>query len=144
MAIYAAFRELLIAPPEKSDDGIRALFRKATIARYEVRFLLEGDPKLQTCLEQLIKQVDIVSMDAMRRAGLPMNAPRTVQDMMNKAIRLGAAKLEISRLPPSTTAPGICRFSEAHRFFKTIDRRVHHRGRNPMPTQKSHEAAPAK
>jgi hypothetical protein len=100
-AIYAAFRELLIALPEKSDNEIKTLFRKATIARFEVPFLFEYDPKLQAYLEQLCKQVgedvisNIVSLDAMGRAGLPMNDPQMIQDMMNKTSQLGAAKLEI-------------------------------------------------
>jgi hypothetical protein len=96
MAIYVSFRELLLALPEKDDDEIKALFRKASIARFEVPFLFEDDPKLQTYLEQLCKRVgdevygNIVSIEALKRAGA-MADPLIVQ----KATQLGTAKLEI-------------------------------------------------
>jgi hypothetical protein len=37
MAIYVAFRELLMALPEKGDEEIKTLFRNANIARFEAR-----------------------------------------------------------------------------------------------------------
>jgi hypothetical protein len=96
MAIYVIFRELLLALPEKDDDEIKALFRKASIARFEVPFLFEDDPKLQAYLEKLCKRVgddvygNIVSIEALKRAGV-MADPQIIQ----KAAQLGAAKLEI-------------------------------------------------
>ena len=54
-AIYAAFRELLLAFIEKGDDEIMAAFRKASIARFEARFVLD-DPKIDPNLDALCKQ----------------------------------------------------------------------------------------
>jgi hypothetical protein len=96
MAIYSVFRELLLALPEKDDDEIRTLFRKASIARFEVPFLFEDDPKLQAYLEQLCKRVgdevihNIVSIEALKRAGGMSDAL-----IVQRAALLGAAKLEI-------------------------------------------------
>jgi hypothetical protein len=61
-AIYAAFRELLLAFIEKDDDEIMAAFRKASIARFEARFVLD-DPKIDANLDALCKQAtaDVIS-----------------------------------------------------------------------------------
>jgi hypothetical protein len=99
LAIYIAFQELLLALPEKSDDEIKAAFRKASIARFEVPFLLD-DPKIPAYLEALCKQVtddviaNILFLDAMRRE-VRMNDPQIVRDFTEKADRLGKAKLDL-------------------------------------------------
>jgi hypothetical protein len=56
MAVYIAFRDLLIALPEKGDEEIKASHRKASIARFEASFLFD-DPNLPTYLEDVCKQV---------------------------------------------------------------------------------------
>jgi len=97
LAIYIAFQELLLALPEKSDDEIKAAFRRANIARFEVPFLL-GDPKIQAYLETLCKQVtddvmsNIMYFDAMKPHGT-MNDPQVCRDFAERADRLGKAKL---------------------------------------------------
>jgi hypothetical protein len=102
MAIYVAFRELLIALPEKSDDEIKALLRKANIARFEAPFLLGDDPKIQAYLEELCKQVtdDVISnithRDAMNeQVAAIKNDPKVVKEFAERTARLGAAKLNL-------------------------------------------------
>jgi hypothetical protein len=99
MAIYVAFRDLLVALPEKSDEEIKALHRKASIVRFEAPFLFEN-PRLATYLEQLCKQVlDEVIANAMFleavRNQTPMNEPQIVQDFTRRAAQYSAAKVEI-------------------------------------------------
>lgn len=99
-ALYVAFRELLMALPEKSDDEIKAAFRKASTACSEGRFLL-GDPKIQEYLEDLCKRVNsdvignIMFLDAVKGVGMT-NDPQMVQDVAERASRLGTAKLNLA------------------------------------------------
>jgi hypothetical protein len=101
MAIYVAFRELLVALPEKGDDDIKALLRKATIARFEAPFLLGDAPNIQAYLEELCKQVtdDVIAninfLDTAREQGMLMNDPQAAREFTERASRLGAAKLDI-------------------------------------------------
>jgi hypothetical protein len=100
MAIYVAFQELLIGLPEKSDDEIKTLFRKATIARFEAPFLFD-DPRMHAYLEQLCTKVaddviaNIVFLDAMKDQAALVTNPEAVRDFTERASRLGAARLEI-------------------------------------------------
>lgn len=99
MAIYTAFRDLLIALPEKSDDEIKTLHRRASLARFEAPFLFES-PRLPIYLEQLCKQVldeviaNAMFLDAMKDQPT-MNDPQIVQDFTSRATQLAAAKIEI-------------------------------------------------
>lgn len=101
VAVYGAFRELLLALPEKSDDEIKALFRKASIARFEVAFLFEDDKNLQAYLEQLCRRVtdevinNIFFLDGMKQQTAIMNDPQIAQDFARRANQLGVAKLKI-------------------------------------------------
>ena len=99
-AIYLAFQELLLALPERGDDEIKAAFRRAAIARLEAPFLL-ADPKIQAYLEALCKQVtddvigNIMFLDAVKQHGELMNDPQACRDMIDRASRLGTAKLSL-------------------------------------------------
>jgi hypothetical protein len=96
-AIYALFRELLIALIEKNNEEIMAAFRKASIARIEAKFLLD-DPILEATLDTLCKQVtdDVISnimyIDGMK-PHLATLDPQTHQEFGERADRLGRAKL---------------------------------------------------
>ena len=98
-AIYAAFRELLLAFIEKRDDEIMAAFRKASIARFEARFVLD-DPEIDANLDALCKQAtaDVISnimyFDAMKPHGT-MGDPQISQEFAERAGRLGRAKLDL-------------------------------------------------
>lgn len=103
-AVYAAFRELLIAFIEEGSDEkgyreIMAAFRKASIARFEARFVLD-DPKIDAMLDALCKQAndDVISnimyFDAMRPHGT-MNDPQISRDFAERADRLAKAKLDL-------------------------------------------------
>jgi hypothetical protein len=98
-AIYVAFRELLIALVEKSDEEIKAAFRKATIGRIEAKFLLD-DPIIEASLEELCKQVtdevinNIMYINGMRPHLATMDI-QTRKDFTERAGRLGEAKLTI-------------------------------------------------
>jgi HEAT repeat protein len=98
-AIYAAFRELLIALIEKNDEEIVAAFRKASIARIEAKFVL-GDTKLEAILDDLCKQVtdDVISnimyIDGMK-PHLATSDPQTRQDFAERVGRLGKSKLTV-------------------------------------------------
>lgn len=100
VAVYGAFRELLLALPEKDDNEIKALFRKASIARFEVPFLFEDDPKLQAYLEKLCKHItdevinNIFFLDGMKQQTGTMDA-QIAQDFVKRANQLGVAKLQI-------------------------------------------------
>jgi hypothetical protein len=97
-AIYAAFRELLLAFIEKGDDEVMAAFRKASIARFEARFVLD-DRTIDANLDALCKQAteDVVSnimyRDAMKSQ--VMNDPQMVRDFNERMSRLGKAKLDL-------------------------------------------------
>jgi hypothetical protein len=99
MAVYIAFRDLLIALPEKGDEEIKASHRKASIARFEASFLFD-DPNLPTYLEDVCKQVsDKVIANAtfleVMRNQTQMNDPQMIQDFARRAAQLGEAKIEI-------------------------------------------------
>lgn len=100
MAIYAAFRELLIALPEKDNDEIKVLLRKANIARFEAPFLFDN-ANLPAYLEQLCKQItdevigNSMFVEALKNETALMNDPEAVQEFVQRAARPGAARLEI-------------------------------------------------
>jgi hypothetical protein len=99
-AIYAAFRELLLAFIEKGNDEIMAAFRKASIARLEARFVLD-DPKIDATLDALCKQAnddvikEIKYFDTVGPQGT-MNDPQILRDFNERADRLGRAKFIIA------------------------------------------------
>lgn len=102
MAIYVAFRELLIALPEQGKDEIYALLRKANIARFEAPFLFGNDAEIQAYLEELCKQVtddviaNIMFLDSMREQIPALRTdPQVVKDFGERASRLGTARLKI-------------------------------------------------
>jgi hypothetical protein len=101
MVIYVAFRELLIALPEKGDDDIKGLLRKAAVARFDAPFLLGDDPNIQAYLDELCKRVtdDVIAninfLDAARDQGTLMTDPLAVREFTERASRLGTAKLDI-------------------------------------------------
>ena len=110
VSVYSALRELLLALPEKTDDEIKAAFRQASIARFEVPFLFEDDRKLQAYLDQLCKRVteDVVNniffVDGMKQQAAIMRDPQFAQDFATRVNQLGVAKLKIpedhlTRLP---------------------------------------------
>jgi hypothetical protein len=98
-AIYAAFRELLIALIEKSNEEIMAAYQKASIARIEAQFVLD-DSKLEAILDNLCKQVtdDVISnimyIDGMK-PHLATVDPQTCRDFAERVDCLGKAKLII-------------------------------------------------
>lgn len=103
-AIYAAFRELLLAFIEKDNDEkgngeIMAAFQKASMARFEARFVLD-DPKIDATLDALCKQAtadvssNIEYFDAMKPQGT-MNDPQIRRDFSERADRLGKARLDL-------------------------------------------------
>jgi|ERR1035437_6632410 hypothetical protein len=100
-AIYLAFKELLLGLPEKSDDEIKASFRKASVARFEASFLLEDDPKIQAYLDRICKEVNddvianIMFIDAVNQNRALNNDLQAVRDFTERASRLGVAKLSI-------------------------------------------------
>ena len=102
MAIYVAFRELLIALPEKSNDEIKALLRKAHIARFEAPFLFADDTQIQVYLDELCKLVmdgvisHVAYLDAMNEQ-IPaiQNNPQVVKERAERVASLGAAKHDI-------------------------------------------------
>jgi hypothetical protein len=110
VAVYGAFRELLLTLPEKSNDEIKALFRTASMARFEIPFLFEDDAKLKVYLEQLCKRVteevinNIFFVDGMKQQQAVMNDPQIARDFATRASQLSVAKLKIpedhlTRLP---------------------------------------------
>lgn len=110
VSVYGAFRELLLTLPEKTDDEIMALFRKASIARFEVPFLFEDDRKLQVFLDQLCMRVteevinNIFFVDGVRQQSAIITDPKIAQDFSARVNQLGVAKLKIpedhlARLP---------------------------------------------
>jgi len=101
MAIYVAFRELLIALPEKGDDEIKALLRKANIARFEAPFLFDN-VNLPAYLEQLCTEItkEVIGNNMFLEAvkdqkDALMSDPRAARDYMERAARPGVAKVEI-------------------------------------------------
>jgi hypothetical protein len=99
IAIYVAFRELLIALPEK-DDEIKALLRKANIARFEAPFLF-NDVNLPAYLVQLCEQIteEVIGnrmfVEAVKNEAGLMNNPEVAPEFAKRAARFGVAKLEI-------------------------------------------------
>jgi hypothetical protein len=107
-------------PPRKGDDEIKALLRKANIARFEAPFLLADEPTIQLYLEELCKQVtgdvigNIMYLDAMKeQVPAIKNDPQVVKAFAERAARLGAAKLDIPDRH-LRTAPTICEILEAY------------------------------
>jgi hypothetical protein len=100
MAIYVAFWELLIALPEKSDDEIKALLRRANSARYQAPFLFDN-VNLPSYLEQLCKQIaqEVVGnrmfVETVKSEAALMSDPEVAREYSQRAARLGVAKLEI-------------------------------------------------
>lgn len=110
MSVYGAFRELLLALPERTDDEIKAIFRQASIARFEVPFLFEDDRNLQAYLEQLCKRVteevinNIFFVEGMKEHPAIMSDPQSLRDVAAHANQLGVSRLKIpedylARLP---------------------------------------------
>lgn len=99
-AIYMAFQDLLMALPEKSDDEIKILFRRACVARFEAPFLL-NDPTVEAYLEGLSKEISddvvgkIVFHDAVRGDVLLMKDPHVSQEFARRMSGLGTAKILI-------------------------------------------------
>jgi hypothetical protein len=101
MAIYVAFRELLISLPEKGDDEIKTLLRKAHIARFEAPFLFDN-VNLPAYLEQICTEItkEIIGTNMFveavkdQRAAL-MSDPKAASDYLERAARPGTAKSEI-------------------------------------------------
>jgi hypothetical protein len=100
-AVYTAFQELLFALVDKSDDEIKTHFRRAGIARSEAPFLLD-DPQIQAYLDDLYKQVGkdvigtIMLLQSANEQRAIMSDPRIAQDLLEKASRLGVAKLDLA------------------------------------------------
>ncbi len=100
MTVYAAFRELLIALPEKGDDEIKVLLRKANIARFEAPFLFDN-VNLPAYLEELCKQIteevigNTMFVQALKNETALKNNPEAACEFMQRAARPGIAKLEI-------------------------------------------------
>ncbi|MGD1095375.1 MAG: hypothetical protein ABSB35_25695 [Bryobacteraceae bacterium] len=96
-AIYSAFRDLLLALPEKSDDDIKTHFRKAGIARFEARFLLD-DPQIESYLDGLCRQVNenVIGHICFLQGMTGMNDPQTVKDVTDRLQLLGQAKYNLA------------------------------------------------
>jgi hypothetical protein len=120
-AIYMAFQGLLLSLVDKSDDEIRAAFRKAYIARSEAPFLL-GDPQIQAYLEDLYKQVkdDVIGniMFLQSTAGAMMNDPQICQDVAKRASQLGTAKLNLADCHLGELSQQFARFLKLTDFWK--------------------------
>jgi len=99
LAIYVAFRELLFALVDKSDGEIRASFRKAQVARFEVPFLL-NDSKIQAYLEDLSAEIrDRVITDIMfiqSSEGAETSDPQFQQEVAKRISRLASAKIGLA------------------------------------------------
>jgi hypothetical protein len=101
-AIYLAFKELLLGLPEKPDAEIKTAFRKASVARFEVPFLLADDPKIQAHIDQICKQVsddviaNIMFIDAMNENPAMKSDPEVCREFNERASRLGVAKFNIA------------------------------------------------
>ncbi|MGA7240408.1 MAG: hypothetical protein WBY44_32285 [Bryobacteraceae bacterium] len=101
-AIYLAFKELLLGLPEKPDAEIKTALRKASVARFEVSFLLADDSKIQAQLDEICKQVsddviaNIMFIDAMNENPAMKSDPRVIRDFNERASRLSVAKLNIT------------------------------------------------
>jgi hypothetical protein len=101
MAIYVAFRELLIALPEQGDDEIKALLRKSNIARFEAPFLFDN-VNLPNYLEQLCTEItkDVVGtsmyLDALsKQVAAIQNTPEAFQGRTENTTRHAAAIVNI-------------------------------------------------
>jgi hypothetical protein len=101
MAIYVAFKDLLLALPEKGDDEIKAAHRKASIARLDAPFLLDN-PKIQTYLEELCKRVtddvigNIMYFELMNeQLAAIRNDPQVVKELAERHSRLVTVKHDL-------------------------------------------------
>lgn len=101
VAVYGAFRELLLALPEKSNNEIKGLFREASIARFEVTFLFEDDQRLHAYLEKLCTRVaeevinNIFFIEGTKREPTLMNDSEIAQEFLTRANQLALAKFRI-------------------------------------------------
>ena len=119
-AIYTAFQELLLALLDKSDDEIRAAFRKCYVARSEAPFLL-ADQQIQAYLEDLYKQVKegvIGNIMLLQSNGGTMNDPQIRREAAEKASRLGAAKLTLADRHLGELSQRFARFLKLTDFWK--------------------------
>ncbi len=101
MAAYSAFRELLLALPEKNGEEIKDLFQKAHLAGSEIPFLFEDDKDLQTYVDQLLQRVNdevvkpIYFLEETRQEPGMLNGPKSAKDWTERVDKLGSAKLNI-------------------------------------------------
>ena len=101
MAAYSAFRELLLALPEKNGEEIKDLFRKAHLAGSEIPFLFEDDKDLQTYVDQLLQRVRdevvnaIPSLEVMKQEPDMLMSPAIAKDLREQANQFFLAKLKI-------------------------------------------------
>jgi hypothetical protein len=120
-AIYRAFRELLIALPDKSSDTIKRRFRRAGVARFEARFLLD-DPQIEDYLEDLYKQVNenvirhIYFLEHMD--GVTMNDQEIIQDVGSRHSQLVAAKYNLADRHLAELSQQFERFLKLTDFWK--------------------------
>ncbi|PWU12001.1 MAG: hypothetical protein C5B51_01610 [Terriglobia bacterium] len=100
-AIYTAFCDLLVALPEKNDEEIKAVCRRADIARLQAPFLLYQEPELEAYLERICEQVksevisNIMFIDSIRGHAGMMSDPDVNRDFVQRVGLLGAAKLDL-------------------------------------------------
>lgn len=101
MVIYVAFKELLLALPEKADDEIKAAHRKASIARLDAPFLLDN-PQIQTYLEEVCKRVtedviaNIMYFEHMNeQVAAIKNDPKVFKEFAERHSRLVTAKRDL-------------------------------------------------
>lgn len=102
VTVYRAFLDLLLKPLETSDyNEIKALFRKAESARFEVPFLFNDDERLRAYLEKLCKRVtdeiisNILFVEHMRQKA-NTNDSQIDQAIRNRESQLGPVKLKIA------------------------------------------------
>ncbi len=97
-AIYTAFQKLLLALVEADDDEIKALFRKAAVARSAAPFLI-NDSLIEAYLDSLLAAVtkDVVANINYRQSvNLTTLSPEIVPDYLARMSRLGEAKPELA------------------------------------------------
>jgi hypothetical protein len=103
MAAYSAFRELLLALPEKNGEEIKDLFRKAHLAGSEIPFLFEDDKDLQTYVDQLLQRVRdevvnaIPSLEVMKQEPDMLMSAAIAKDLREQANQFFGARLSIPR-----------------------------------------------
>jgi len=92
-AIYVAFRDLLLALPEKGDDEIKLALRRASIARLEAPFVLGDDSEIRAYLDQICREVtdDVVAgimfCDGLKNSGAMNSDPQAAADFAARASR---------------------------------------------------------